>query len=97
MVGGQGLGREDVEHRAADPAPAQRLQQPGLVHDRPARQVEQPRGRLHRGQLGRAQEAARLLAQRQRQDHEVGARERGAKGLRPVDAHGVTRRAAAPA
>ncbi len=93
MVGGQGLGVEDVEHRAADAAPAQRVQQRGLVHDRPARQVEQPGGGLHRGQLGRAQEAAGLLAQRQRQDHEVRAGERRAEA--PSSGRRARRRARA--
>ena len=63
MAGGQRFGVEDVERGARDRARPQRLDQRGLVDDRPARRIDQQRSRFHRRESRRPDQAAGSLAQ----------------------------------
>ena len=86
MLGRQRLGREHIEDGAADPALAQRRDQRGLVDHRPAADVEEPRGRLHRRQRSRPQQAPCAVGQRHDDDDEVRLAERALERGQPVDA-----------
>ena len=75
MVRRQRLGVVHVEAGARDRPVPQRGDQGGLVHDRPARRVDQDRGRAHPRQLGRPDQAARAVAEPHMDRHHVGAAE----------------------
>ena len=71
----RGLMLVHVERRAGDHARTQRLDERPLVDDRPARRVDEHRGRLHPGQPGRVEEMARLGRRRAVDADDVGAGE----------------------
>ena len=62
VVGRQRLRVDDVEPRAGEASVPQRVDERGLVDDRPTRDVDEERGRLHQREPPRVEEAARLVA-----------------------------------
>ena len=80
------LGREDVERRARDLAGANRRGQRRLVDELAAGGVDDPNAVSHPLQHVAADEAARLVGQRQMKRDEVGGLEDGLRRLRVVDA-----------
>ena len=85
-VGRQRLAREDVEGRAGQPALAQRIDERGLIHDAPARQVHEQRARLHAPETLAREQAACLVGEREQQHHHVGLREHDVRPRRRLDA-----------
>src|SRR2546426_10349666 len=73
---GQGLERGDVEHHPAQAPGAERRGEGGFVDERAARDVDQERARLHRLELGGAQEAAAGRVEARRQKDEVARSEK---------------------
>ena len=59
IIGGKRLDLEDIESRAGDPAIAQGGHQRLLVDQLAPADVDEIRGRLHQGQLRRADQPAR--------------------------------------
>src|SRR5262245_27011973 len=75
IVGRQRLLGEYVERGPTDAARAQRLSQRGLIDQLAARRVDEQRGRLHQADLARADDALRLLVERQMDADDVRATE----------------------
>ena len=82
-VGRQRLDLEDVQRGAGEVAAAQRLDQRGLVHDRPAGDVDQLAARLHRGQHLGVHQVPGLLGQRGADHQVVGGRHHVVEGAGP--------------
>ena len=80
------LGREDIERRAGDLAGADRRGQRRLVDELTAGGVDDANAVSHLLQHVAADEAARLVGQRQMKRDEVGGLEDGLRRLRVVDA-----------
>ena len=68
-----------------------------LVHDRAARDVDQPRPGFHRGELHGADQPSRRGEERHRHHREVRGGEGGADGAGPIDSRGAGHGSAAPA
>ena len=64
-------------------------QQRRLVDDAAARAVDEVGGRLHHGELARADQVARVVLQRRVHGDEVGTRQRGAEVGDRLAAHGL--------
>ena len=75
MVDRQRLDREHVDAGARDLLLRQRFQQRAFVDDRPARGVDEVGGRLHAREIGRADQAARALAEHHMDGDDVGGGE----------------------
>src|SRR5216684_3680958 len=89
VAGGERLLGEDVERGAAKAIRPQRLEEGGLVHDGATRDIDEPRGRLHGGELGGADQAPRRLRQGHREDDEVGRGQGRLEIAHPVDSLGL--------
>jgi hypothetical protein len=62
MIDGQEFVVIDIGTRSRNAAVAQRIDQRGFHHDRPARRVDQDRIRLHQAKFARSDETAAALA-----------------------------------
>src|SRR5947208_2408436 len=71
----QRLGLEDVEAGGADPVVSERLVKRGLVHDWPARRVDEHSGRLQLRELAVTEEVVRIRRKRCMYGDEVASRQ----------------------
>ena len=85
VVGGERLGVGDVERGAADVSAFERASQCLLVDDLATGGVDQDRGRLHRVQLGLADQAFGVASQRHVEADEVGLSQRAVEVVVAAD------------
>ena len=88
VIRGERLGRRDVEPGTEQVPVVERAEEGVLVDQSAARGVDEHGSGLHRRELGGAEEAARLVGQRDVDGHDVGDPEERVEGVRAVDPGG---------